>query len=421
MSILSDWQRRYTVIALSFLAVTICYIDRVNISVAIIPMAEELGWDLETRGIVLASFAAGYITLQIIGGRLADRFGGKVVLGVGVILWSLFTLLTPPAAFLGLGALLLARIGLGAGEAVTYPSFFSLFGRWVPEGERVRAVGLANSGIPLGTIFGLVVTPLIISAWGWEWAFYLFGLVGFVWFVPWWFLVHASPAQHPTISAEERVLLEAEIPERGDEPLPSIGIFLKSKAVWAIVVAHFCNNWSLYILITWLPTFVREGLGVPFESVGWLTMIPHVSSFVFINVAGQVADRMLASGMPVVRVRKIMQTIGCFGTAGALLVVGQIESAWAAIAVMSIGNGIGAFVTGGFAVNHIDIAPRHAGTVMGLTNTAGTIPGMVGVYTTGMILQSTGSWAIVFGLAAGITLIGWIVFLLFGSGEREFD
>lgn len=316
MSILSDWQRRYTVIALSFLAVTNCYIDRVNISVAIIPMAEELGWYLETRGIVLASFAAGYITLQIIGGRLADRFGGKVVLGVGVILWSLFTLLTPPAAFLGLGALLLARIGLGAGEAVTYPSFFSLFGRWVPEGERVRAVGLANSGIPLGTIFGLVVTPLIISAWGWEWAFYLFGLVGFVWFVPWWFLVHASPAQHPTISAEERVLLEAEISERGDEPLPSIGIFLKSKAVWAIVVAHFCNNWSLYILITWLPTFVREGLGVPFESVGWLTMIPHVSSFVFINVAGQVADRMLASGMPVVRVRKIMQTIGCFGTAG---------------------------------------------------------------------------------------------------------
>ena len=203
--------------------------------------------------------------------------------------------------------------------------------------------------------------------------------------------------------------------------MPSIGIFLRSKAVWAIVVAHFCNNWSLYILITWLPTFVSEGLGVPFESVGWLTMIPHVASFVFINVAGQVADRLLARGMPVVRVRKIMQTIGCFGTAGSLLVVGQIETAWAAIVVMSIGTAIGAFVTGGFAVNHIDIAPRHAGTVMGLTNTAGTIPGMVGVYTTGMILQATGSWAIVFGVAAGVTLVGWIVFLLFGSGEREFD
>ena len=84
MSVLSNWQRRYNVVALSFLAVTICYIDRVNISVAIIPMSEELGWDLETRGLVLASFAAGYITLQIVGGRLADRFGGKVVLGAVV-------------------------------------------------------------------------------------------------------------------------------------------------------------------------------------------------------------------------------------------------------------------------------------------------------------------------------------------------
>ncbi|MCR9095183.1 MAG: ACS family MFS transporter [bacterium] len=421
MSVFSDWPRRYTVVALSFLAVTICYIDRVNISVAIIPMAEDLGWDLETRGIVLASFAAGYITLQIIGGRLADRFGGKVVLGVGVVLWSLFTLLTPPAAFLGLGALLIARIGLGAGEAVTYPSFFSLFGRWVPESERVRAVGLANSGIPLGTIFGLVVTPLVISAWGWEWAFYLFGLVGFVWFVPWWFLVHATPAQHPSISSAERALIEAEIPDREGEALPSLGSFLRSRSVWAIVVAHFCNNWSLYILITWLPTFVSEGLGVPFESVGWLTMIPHVASFIFINVAGQIADRMLAAGLPVVRVRKIMQTIGCFGTAISLLVVGQIETAWAAIVVMSIGTAVGAFVTGGFAVNHIDIAPRHAGTVMGLTNTAGTIPGMVGVYTTGMILQATGSWSLVFGVASGITLVGWLAFVLFASGEREFD
>lgn len=417
----SGWPRRYNVVALSFLAVTICYIDRVNISVAIIPMAEDLGWDLETRGLVLASFAAGYITLQIVGGRLADRFGGKVVLGAGVVLWSLFTLVTPPAAWLGLGALLLARVGLGMGEAVTYPSFFSLFGRWVPPGERVRAVGLANSGIPLGTILGLLVTPLIITAWGWEWAFYGFGLVGFVWLVPWLLLVHASPARDPKLSGAERALIEADVPERGAEPLPPFRRFLRSRAVWAIIVAHFCNNWSLYIMISWLPTFVSEGLGVDFAAVGGMAMIPHVASFLFINVAGQVADRMLAGGTPVVRVRRRMQTIGCFGTAVSLLIVGEVESAWAAITIMSIGTALGAFVTGGFAVNHMDIAPRHAGTLMGLTNTAGTIPGMVGVYVTGLILQTTGSWALVFQVAAGVTLVGWLVFVAFASGEREFD
>ena len=132
-------------------------------------------------------------------------------------------------------------------------------------------------------------------------------------------------------------------------------------------------------------------------------------------------DRMLAKGVEVVRVRKTMQTIGCLGTAGSLLIVGEVESAWLAITIMSIGTALGAFVTGGFAVNHMDIAPRHAGTLMGLTNTAGTIPGMVGVYASGLILQATGSWAMVFQVAAAITLVGWLFFLAFARGEREFD
>ena len=83
--------RRYHVVVLAFLSVFVCYIDRVNISVAIIPMAEDLGWNMQTQGLVLSSFFVGYLLLQIIGGRLADRYGGKVVLGAGVLLWSLFT------------------------------------------------------------------------------------------------------------------------------------------------------------------------------------------------------------------------------------------------------------------------------------------------------------------------------------------
>jgi MFS family permease len=143
-----NWPRRYNVVLLSTLAVFVCYIDRVNISVAIIPMAADLDWGMRTQGMVLSSFFVGYLLLQIVGGLLADRFGGKVVLGVGVLLWSLFTILTPPAASIGLGLLLATRILMGMGEAVTFPSIYSLYSRWVPITERSRAVGLANSGIP---------------------------------------------------------------------------------------------------------------------------------------------------------------------------------------------------------------------------------------------------------------------------------
>jgi len=415
------WPRRYNVILLSTLAVFVCYIDRVNMSVAIIPMAADLDWGMQTQGMVLSSFFVGYLLLQIVGGLLADRFGGKLVLGVGVLLWSLFTILTPPAASIGLGLLLVTRILMGMGEAVTFPSIYSLYSRWVPITERSRAVGLANSGIPLGTIFALVVTPIIVQAWGWEWAFYLFGIVGVAWFVVWQRLVARSPETDEKMSNEEREFIKAGANSDPVKAGPPIRQFLKSLPVWAIIVAHFCNNWSLYVLLSWLPTFINKGLGVDYASVGWVTMIPHIASFIFLNVAGSIADRLVRSGMAIGKVRKLMQTIGCVGLSTALLIVGEVQSVWLAITIMTIGNALGAFVVGGFVVNHMDIAPKYAGTLMGITNTAGTIPGIIGVFVTGLILEFTGSWALVFQVTAGVTLFGLVFFLLFSSGKKIFD
>lgn len=421
MPLANRWPRRYSVVFLSFLAVFVCYIDRVNISVAIIPMASDLGWNMQTQGLVLSSFFLGYMILQVGGGRLADRFGGKVVLGAGVLLWSLFTILTPPAAFLGFGLLIATRVLMGMGEAVTFPSIYTLYSRWVPLNERSRAVGLTNSGIPMGTVFALVVTPYIVQTLGWEWAFYLFGGVGVLWYGLWHMSVTAKPADHPGMTAAEL----AEIADGGTDQSEAQTVpwraLLSSGPVWAIIITHFCNNWSLYVLLSWLPTFVNKGLGVDYGSVGWVTMIPHIASFLFLNIAGNVADRMISSGMDVGRVRKLMQTIGFGGLATALIIVGQVETAWMAITVMTIGNALGAFVTGGFAVNHMDIAPRYAGTLMGITNTAGTIPGIIGVYVSGLILELTGSWALVFQVAAGVTVFGLVVFLLFSSGRKLFD
>jgi MFS transporter, ACS family, solute carrier family 17 (sodium-dependent inorganic phosphate cotransporter), other len=130
---------------------------------------------------------------------------------------------------------------------------------------------------------------------------------------------------------------------------------------------------------------------------------------------------MIKSGMAVIKVRKIMMTVGFGGLTIALSIVGLFESVWVAIAIMTCGSALGAAVTGGFAVNHMDIGPRHAGTLMGITNTAGTIPGIIGVFVSGMILEYTGSWALVFQTAAGFTFFGLIFFLLFARADKIFD
>ena len=136
------WPARYTVVLLAAVAVFICYMDRVIISVAIIPMAADFDWSPEQQGRVLSSFFVGYLLTQVAGGWLAERYGGKIVLGFGVVFWSLFTLLTPIAAAGGMVALLVTRVLMGVGEGVTFPSIYALFGRWIPLAERSRAVGI---------------------------------------------------------------------------------------------------------------------------------------------------------------------------------------------------------------------------------------------------------------------------------------
>ncbi len=420
-SVQKRWPRRYTLVGLCFASVFICYMDRVNISVAIIPMAADLGWDRETQGLVLSSFFFGYMITQVLGGRLADRFGGKVVLGAGVLLWSAFTFVTPFAAFGGLAALLVARVGMGIGEGVTFPSMYSLYARWMPARERARAIGLSNSAIPLGTVFALLVTPWIVIWLGWPWAFYLFGAVGVFWFVAWQRLVSASPDHDAGLDAAERELIRREAAVTAQPERPPWGVILRTPAVWAIVVCHFCNNWGGYVLLSWLPTYVTEGLGVDFAAVGLFTMIPSLASFLFLNVAGWITDRVLAAGVSVTRTRKWMQTIGFGGSAIVLAVVGYVESAPAAIALMTLGSAIGACALGGFAVNHLDIAPKHAGVLMGLSNTAGTVPGVIGVYVSGLILAATGSWPLVFQVAAGVYVFGIVFYVLFARGERLID
>jgi ACS family sodium-dependent inorganic phosphate cotransporter len=400
----SGWPARYTIILLATLAVFICYMDRVIISIA-----------------VLSSFFVGYLLTQVAGGWLAERYGGKIVLGTGVVFWSLFTMLTPVAAAGGLTALLVTRVIMGVGEGITFPSIYAMFGRWVPETERSRAIGILFSTIPLGSVFALLATPWIVMHYGWEMGFYAFGAVGFVWWIFWYRFAAATPESHPKISAEELLLLTSDSISASDSPPPLIKTLLRTPAVWAIIVGHFCANWGAYVLLAWMPTYIYKGLGVDFAAVGLFTMIPAFFSFLALNGGGWLADNLIRRGFNKTRVRKVMQAVGFGGSAAVLAVVGYVESVPLAIALMSLGNIFGGAMAGGFGVNHLDIAPKGAGVIMGLSNTAGTIPGIIGVYISGLILEATGSWALVFQTAAGVLTFGLIFYVIFASAEKLFD
>ena len=181
-------------VLLCFFSIFICYIDRVNISVAIIPMAKQFGWSDTSAAWCCPRFSLGYMFTQLLGGSLAARFGGKAVLGFGVVWWSLFTLVTPLSAMTSFPILIATRIAMGVGEGVAFPANYNLLGRWVPALERSRSVAFILSGISMGTLFAVTVTPWVVVHYGWPAIFYLFGAFGLIWFAFWWRLGSDRPA-----------------------------------------------------------------------------------------------------------------------------------------------------------------------------------------------------------------------------------
>src|SRR3984893_13698558 len=133
--------------SLLLVAVFLSYVDRTNISVGAIAMQALLGWTETQKGMVLSSFFIGYLLLMLVSSALANRFGGKIVLGVAVIWWSLFTALTPVAASMSLPVLVSARVALGLGEAAVFPASMNMIGRCVPVLERSRAVAAVTSSL----------------------------------------------------------------------------------------------------------------------------------------------------------------------------------------------------------------------------------------------------------------------------------
>ena len=416
----TGWQRRHTVVLLCFLSTFICYIDRVNISVAIIPMAKQFGWSDTERGLVLSSFFAGYLITQVLGGWLAQKLGGKAVLGFGVLWWSVFTIITPLSAFTSFPVLIAARIAMGLGEGVAFPSVYHMFGRWVPARERSRAASFNLAAIPAGTLTAIIVTPFLAVKFGWPSVFYVFGAVGLVWFAFWWFLVSDEPAQDSRMGEAEREMFRDEHAKGKSSDSESIPwrALLTKKPVLAIIVAHFCNNWGLYVLLSWLPSYFASELGISLRSVWIYVAPPWIASFVVGNLVGVLADRLIAKGWTVTRVRRFMQFIGSGSPAIGLIVLANVKDAKTAVILLTVSLGLSSFSFAGFASNHLDVAPRHAGILFGISNTFATIPGIIGVGLTGYLVDVTGTFASAFYLTAGMYILGLIVWQLFSTGEK---
>ena len=304
-----------------------------------------------------------------------------------------------------------ARIVMGMGEAGLFPSTYELFGRWVPPLERARAAGRIVSGIPLGTVFGLSASAWLVTRLGWPSPFYVFGAAGFVWVLVWTLTMKNDPRDDARVGSAERGLLES---FRGEDAVIAHGVPLRRPlfrgAVLALIMGQFATAWTLYVLLSWLPSYFRDVQGLSIANAGIYSAAPWLSMAVTINLGASLSDRMIRYGVNVSTVRKIMQCGGLIASAAFLLTTRGANSPAAALLLLIGATATLGFTWCGFAPGNLDIAPRHGGIMVGFTNTIAQLPGIVGVAVTGWLVDVTGTYSAAFALAATISVLGALGF-----------
>ncbi|KAG5253308.1 hypothetical protein OIU76_020878 [Salix suchowensis] len=417
-----DIPERFKVVALMACVMCLCNADRVVMSVTVVPLASKFGWSTSFLGIVQSSFLWGYIFSSVIGGALVDRYGGKNVMAWGVALWSLATLLTPWAANHSTVALLAVRAFFGLAEGVALPSMSTLSSRWFPSHERASAVGISMAGFHLGNVIGLLLTPIMLSTIGISGPFILFSSLGLLWLTRWANGVTSDPRDSPFVSKSELRLIRAGKTDSpaDDGQFPPLRLLLSKAPSWAIIFANITNNWGYFVLLSWMPVYFNSVFKVNLKQAAWFSAVPWGTMAVSGYVAGALSDSLIKAGYSLTLVRKIMQSIGFIGPGVALLCLNYAKTPVTAAAIMTIALSLSSFSQAGFLLNMQDIAPRYAGFLHGIANSAGTLAAIISTIGTGYFVQWLGSFQAFLTVTAGLYFVTAIFWNLYATGERVF-
>ncbi|XP_061111364.1 sialin isoform X1 [Conger conger] len=451
---------RFNLATLMFFGFAVVYGLRVNLSVAMVAMVNSTGvlpftnhsaaqgcpappsannsggaalpdgipqypWDSDTQGYLLGAFFFGYLLTQIPGGYLSGHLGGRVFLGVGVVSTAVLTLLTPLAAELGVHWLFALRVLEGVGEGVTYPAMMAMWACWAPPQERSRLMTFSGGGGNFGAFVALPLTGLICHMLGWPAVFYCFGGAGCLWGLFWFTCVSNDPRSHPRISEHERDYIISSIGSQGAAhgwSVPLLPMVL-SVPLWAIILSQMCSNWAYYTLLTSLPTYMDTVLHFDLSQNGFLSALPYLGAWLGAVMSGILADHLLERKLlSITAVRKILTLTGLLLPALCLVAVGFVGcSGVLAVTFLTLSTTLGGSSAAGVFINQIDIAPRYAGMLLGITNTFGTVPGALAPIVMGYLTRdhSVIGWRNVFCLSAGVSACGAFIFTLFGSGKIQ--
>ncbi|XP_074270469.1 putative anion transporter 3, chloroplastic [Silene latifolia] len=412
---------RYKVVCLVAMVMCLLNANRIVMSVAVVPLSLTHAWSTSFVGIVQSSFLWGYIVSSVIGGAMADKFGGARVMAWGVGFWSLATFLTPWAADLSATTLLVVRAFFGLAQGVAIPSMNIILSRWFPVHERARAVGISLAGFQLGNVLGLCVTPNLITLTGISGPFVLFSSLGLLWLLVWSYGVTNDPKESRFMTNSELQLIQAgkaNLSVSNNAKVLPVRLLLSKWPSWAIIFANFTNNWGYFVLLSWMPIYFKTVLGVNLKEAAWFSAVPWGVMAVSSYAAGATSDYLIKAGYALILVRKIMQSIGFVGPGLSLLCLNYATTPGVASVILTIALSFSAFSQAGYLLNIQDIAPQSVGRLHGISNAAGTFAAIISTIGTGYFVEWLGSFKAFLILTAMLYFVSTVFYNLHATGER---
>jgi len=256
----------------------------------------------------------------------------------------------------------------------------------------------------------------------------VFGITGCCWSVAWCFLCYSAPSTHPRISTAEREYLKSVIniaDDSANRPTTPWRQILTSRPLLACCVAKFAHNWGYHTLLEGLPLFYFDVLGFSMTKNGLLASLPFLAGCVMLVVSGYLSDWLRAPGrLSTTTVRKIFLSCGLVLPSIFLILSGFLGCSRRMLVVLTmiVVMCCAQFAWASVVVNSLDLSPSHAATLLGITNTVGTLASIAAPQVIALLTYSRSTraqWQKVFYITAGIEWCGTSVYLLFASGEPQ--
>jgi ACS family D-galactonate transporter-like MFS transporter len=401
-------RRRWGIAFLLGFGVLVNYFDRVNLSVSQEALHAEFGISLVTFGYLLSTYSWTYAAFQLPSGLLLDRFGVKVVGRIAALLWSVASFAA--AISTGLASFLGARLLLGVGEAPTFPANAKAIGYWFPAEERSLATAIFDSAAKFASAIGVPVLGVLMVRFGWRWSFAATGFLSLLYF----FLfcaIYRNPSEDTALSAAERDFIQRHGAQPEDRAKAAkgapLGYLLRQRKVWGLLLGFASYNYTFYLLLTWLPSYLSATHHIDLLHSALYTSVPWLfATFTDLLMGGWLVDKLVQRGSDSSHVR---QAILIAGTALGMGMLGAAYARSAASALVWITIAIGGLSAAAPVAWSIPslIAPRESvGTLGGIMNFGSQLSAIAAPIATGYIAQATHSFFWAFGAAAAFLLAG---------------